>query len=87
VFRRVQHLLWDGSEWTPDEPPASPRPLGQLDDDDYSLYLRHTSVAASGGILGLFAGEGVPTPTLEDFQAARQEAWVDFPREFPDPAR
>jgi hypothetical protein len=38
-------------------------------------------------IIGLFADQGNPTPSLEEFQDARREAWANFPREFPDPAQ
>jgi hypothetical protein len=43
--------------------------------------------AAPRSIIGLFAGQGVPTPTLEEFQDARREMGANFPREFPDPVR
>lgn len=42
---------------------------------------------ATRSIIGLFADQGVPTPSLEEFQDARREMWANFPREFPDPAR
>ena len=34
-------------------------------------------------IIGLYAGEGVSTPSLEEFKDARREISASFPREFP----
>lgn len=36
-------------------------------------------------IIGLFADQGIPTPSLKEFQQARHEMGANFPREFPDP--
>ena len=38
-------------------------------------------------LIGRLAHLGLKTPTLEEFEEARREAWADFPREFPDPAK
>jgi hypothetical protein len=38
-------------------------------------------------IIGLFADQGITTPSLEAFDEARRELWANFPREFPDPAK
>jgi len=46
-----------------------------------------TPPAAPRSVIGLFADQGVQTPSLEEFQDARREAWANFPREFPDPGR
>lgn len=38
-------------------------------------------------VIGMFAHLGVQTPSLDEFQEARREAWTNFPREFPDPPK
>ena len=52
-----------------------------------SLRAVHPRGAAPASVVGLFAGQGLPTPPLEEFQDARRELGAGFPREFPDPAR
>jgi hypothetical protein len=44
-----------------------------------------SEATAVQSIIGLFADQGIPTPSLEEFQQARHEMGADFPREFPDP--
>jgi len=38
-------------------------------------------------LVGRLAHLNLKTPTLDEFEEARREAWANFPREFPDPAQ
>jgi hypothetical protein len=46
-----------------------------------------SEATASHSIIGLFADQGSPTPSLDEFQQARHELGANFPREFPDPGQ
>ena len=38
-------------------------------------------------LIGRLAHRGLKTPSLDGFKEASREAWANFPRDFPDPAK
>ena len=38
-------------------------------------------------LIGRLAHLGLKTPSLDEFKEASREAWANFPRDFPDPAK